>query len=165
MGADWTGGPAKWAAVAVLGAASVAGMTWSIAARQPRASGNSIPRQEIAQPRGDEARRPAPMAATPAEHLVDGDRGKDARGLSPEDVSRMEHEMESLGREFKLIEESHGKNVLNLVLVVGYLRKLLDNPRVLRYLTQHQPEIRAEFQKLVESRSLADGDQKKAASE
>lgn len=97
------------------------------------------------------------VAATPAEQLVDGDRGKDARGLSPEDVSRMEHEMESLGREFKLIEESHGKNVLNLVLVVGYLRKLLDNPRVLRYLAQHQPEIRAEFQKLVESRSLSDG--------
>lgn len=97
------------------------------------------------------------VAASPVEHLVDADRGKEVRGLSPEDVSRMEHEMESLGREFKLIEESHGKNVLNLVLVVGYLRKLMDNPRVLRYLAQHQPEIRVEFQKLAEMRSLMDG--------
>jgi len=35
---DWTSGPAKWAAVAVLGAASIAGMTWSVATRQPRAA-------------------------------------------------------------------------------------------------------------------------------
>jgi hypothetical protein len=73
--------------------------------------------------------------------------------------------MESLGREFKLIEDSHGKNVLNLVLVVGYLRKIMDNPRVLRYLAQQYPEIKTEFQKLVESRSLADGVQVKAAGE
>src|SRR5262245_16072228 len=67
---------------------------------------------------------------------------------------QMEHEMESLGKEFKLIEESHGKNVLNLVLVVAYLRKLLENPRVLKHLTHYHPEIAAEFQKLVEARNL-----------
>ena len=39
----------------------------------------------------------------------------------------MEWEMESLNQDFRLIEESHGRNVLNLVLVVGYLKKLLDN--------------------------------------
>lgn len=33
---DWAAGPAKWAAVIVLGAASMAGMAWSIFARQPR---------------------------------------------------------------------------------------------------------------------------------
>lgn|SRR5690606_33556132 len=32
---DWTTGPAKWAAVVVLGAASVTGIAWSILARQP----------------------------------------------------------------------------------------------------------------------------------
>src|SRR5262249_24304987 len=88
------------------------------------------------------------VATTPAEFQVDGDRGKEARGLSPEEVARMEHELESLGREFKPIEESHGKNVLHLVLVVGYLGKLQDNGRVQRYLGQHYPEIQAEFQKL-----------------
>jgi hypothetical protein len=102
------------------------------------------------------------VAATPEELLIDAGR-KDVRGLSPEDVSRMEHELESLGREFKLIEESHGKNVLNLVLVVGYLRKLLENPRVYRHLSHHHPEIAAEFQKLVEARNLGDGLATKAA--
>lgn len=98
------------------------------------------------------------VAATPDDLLNEGER-KDVRGMSPEDVSRMEHELESLGREFKLIEESHGKNVLNLVLVVGYLRKLSENPRIARHLVSRHPEINTEFQRLVETRNLGDGSQ------
>ena len=63
--------------------------------------------------------------------------------------------MESPGREFKFIDKSP-TNVLNLVIVVSYLRKLLDNARVVRFLSQTHPEILADFQKLVESRNLAD---------
>jgi len=94
------------------------------------------------------------VAATPAELMLDDERPKDLRGLSPADVARMEHEMESLGREYKLIEESHGKNVFNLVLVVGYLKKLLDNNRVVRFLSQNHPEVMAEFQKLIDTKQL-----------
>src|SRR5262249_13842421 len=97
------------------------------------------------------------VAATPAELMIDPDRGKEMRGLSEEDVARMEHEMASQGREFKIIEETYGKNVLKLVLVVTFLRKLLENARVSRYLSQHHPELLAEFQKLVEARNLMDG--------
>lgn len=97
------------------------------------------------------------VTATSAEGLLDGERGRDTRGLSPEDLSRVEHEMETLGKDFKLIEESHGKNTLDLVLVQGYLRKLLDNPRIMRHLSHHHPEILVEFQKLVEARNLVDG--------
>ncbi len=64
--------------------------------------------------------------------------------------------METLGREFKVIEESHGKNVLNLVIVNGYLKKLLDNARIVRFLSQNYPEILTEFQKLIEARNLQD---------
>lgn len=32
---DWTGGPAKWAAVVVLGVASIVGMCWSVWGRRP----------------------------------------------------------------------------------------------------------------------------------
>ena len=105
------------------------------------------------------------IAATPVDQFIETEKAKETRGLSPEDVSRMERETESLGREFKLIEESHGKNVLNLVLVVGYLRKMLDNARVVRHLSQHHPEILAEFQKLVESKNLNDGVQGKSIAE
>jgi hypothetical protein len=34
-------------------------------------------------------------------------------------MARMEHEMESICRDFKMIEDSHGENVLSLVIVVG----------------------------------------------
>lgn len=96
------------------------------------------------------------VAATPPEQLIEEERPKEVRGLSPEDVAKMEHEMATLGREFKLIEESHGKNVLNLVIVNGFLKKLLDNARVVRFLSQNHPEILAEFQKILEARNLQD---------
>ena len=47
--------------------------------------------------------------------------------------------------------------MLNLVVIVGYLRRLLDNVRVVRFLSQNHREILTEFQKLVETKSLADG--------
>lgn len=96
------------------------------------------------------------IAATPQDQLVESDNPKDIDGLSPTDIARMEREMESLGRDFKLIEKTHGKNVLNLVIVVGYLKKLLDNAPVVRYLAGTYPEILTEFQKTAESRSLTE---------
>ena len=98
------------------------------------------------------------LAATPQEQLLEPDKPKEVRGLSPEDMSRMEREMENLGQDLRSVENSHGRNVLNLVLVSGYLRKLLENARVVRYLSQHCGEILAEFQKIVESKTLGTGE-------
>ena len=96
------------------------------------------------------------VAATPLDQLIEDERPKDIRCLSPDEVARLEHEMATLAREFKVIEESHGKNVLNMVIVNGYIKKLLDNARVVRYLSQNHPEILTEFQKLLEVRNLQD---------
>jgi ParB-like chromosome segregation protein Spo0J len=96
------------------------------------------------------------VAATPAEQLIDQENPKNVDGLSAVEMARMEREMESLSKGFKQIEETHGSNVLNLVIVVGYLKKLLDNARVVRYLAQNYREILTEFQKIVESRGLED---------
>ena len=68
----------------------------------------------------------------------------------------MERELETLGKDFKIIEESHGKNTLNLVVVIGYLKRLLDNVRIVRFLSQNHHELLMEFQKIVESRMLVD---------
>lgn len=96
------------------------------------------------------------VAATHQEQLIEPERPKEFRGMTSDDIARMEREMVTLGREFKLIEESHGKNVFELTIVNGYLRKLLDSARVVRYLSQHHPEILSEFQKIVEARNLSD---------
>jgi hypothetical protein len=95
------------------------------------------------------------LVATPQEQLLEPEKPKEVRGLSPEDMSRMEREMENLGQDLRSVEDSHGRNVLNLVLVLGYLKKLLDNARVVRYLSQHCAEILAEFQKIVGTKGLA----------
>lgn len=94
------------------------------------------------------------IAATPEKDLIDTEKNKVVAGMKPEDIARMEREMELLGRDFLMIEESHGKNTLNLVLAVAYLRKLLDHAGVVKYLSQRHPDILTEFQKLADSPDL-----------
>ena len=53
---------------------------------------------------------------------------KAEEGSSPEEIDRMEREMENLSKEFRQVENTHGHNVLNLVTSVAYLRKLLAIP-------------------------------------
>ncbi len=94
------------------------------------------------------------IAATPQDQLIEAEHAKEVDGLLPADIARMEREMEAISGDFKQIEETHGKNVLNLVIAVGYLKKLLDNARIVRYLAGNFPELLAQFQKTAESRTL-----------
>ena len=94
------------------------------------------------------------LAATHPEMLVDPDKSKIVEGLTPEQVSKMEKEMEVLQRDLKAIEESYGNEVLNLVLARGYLTKLLNNARIVRYLSQHYADILNELQTVSEGSSL-----------
>ncbi len=96
------------------------------------------------------------VVGTPQEQMADPDRPKEIRGLTAEEISRMEHEMETLGKDFKVMEETHGRNTLNLVVVTGYLKSLMNNARVVRYLSQRHYEVMLEFQKIVEARVLSD---------
>ena len=54
----------------------------------------------------------------------------------------------------KIVEESHGDEVLNLVLARGYLAKLFGNASVVRYLAQHYADILRELQAVCEAASL-----------
>lgn len=94
------------------------------------------------------------LAATPPEMLVDPDRHKVSEGLTPEQMARMEKEMDIVQRTIKQIEETHGSSVLNLVLARGYLTKLFGNARVTKYLTQHYADIFRELQTVVDGASL-----------
>jgi ParB-like chromosome segregation protein Spo0J len=97
------------------------------------------------------------LAATPQEDLVDKDNPKEIPGLRPQDLARMEREMKVLERDFRRIEESHGKNTLNLVLAAGYIRKLLGNAAVLKFMTRKYGDVLREFEKLAEAADLGDG--------
>ena len=75
------------------------------------------------------------LAATPQEQLLEPDKPTEVRGLSPEDMSRMEREMENLNHDLRSVEDSHGRNMLNLVLVVGNIEEAVGKSRVVRYLS------------------------------
>jgi len=94
------------------------------------------------------------FAATPQEELVKPDGHKDLPGMRPEDLARMEREMRLLEKDFRRIEDSHGRNTLNLVLALGYVRKLLENAEVVKFLSRRHIDMLGEFQKLVQENEL-----------
>lgn len=95
------------------------------------------------------------LAATPKDQLVDPEKPKKIKGLDEDQMARMESEMESLQREYRLIEENYGKDVLNLTLTKGYLGSILGNAKVVRYLAQNHADILTQFQKIADISSLA----------
>ncbi|MCX2698618.1 plasmid partitioning protein RepB C-terminal domain-containing protein [Ochrobactrum chromiisoli] len=80
---------------------------------------------------------------------------KAAKGLTLEQISRMESETANLEKEFKIAEEDYGKDNIDLVIATGYVGRLLENVRVVRQLAQYYPEILAEFQRISENRKAA----------
>jgi hypothetical protein len=94
------------------------------------------------------------VAASPAQEVIEADRPKAKKQFSPADLARIEREMDVISREMRSLEEAHGRNVLNLVIVVSYLRKLLANAGVVKYLARKNAEYLSQFQKIVETTSL-----------
>ncbi len=84
---------------------------------------------------------------TPADQLVEPKTPK-ALGISHEEISRMEKEMESLERDYRAHQEQFGENSLHLNAVQRYVKRLLDNSKVKRFLTSGSPEILEEFQEV-----------------
>lgn len=94
------------------------------------------------------------LVATPATALVDGAGARKMMGVTLEQMSRMEREMANLQGQYRVVEQSYGEDVLNLVLARGYLAKLLENPKVTKYLKQEQPEVLEQFAAIVEATAL-----------
>jgi hypothetical protein len=92
---------------------------------------------------------------TPQDQLVDSAKPKQIEGLTNEQVALMEQESANLDREFRLLEQSYGNDNLDLVVATGYLHRLIENARVVRYLAQNYPELLAEFQKIADSNRSA----------
>jgi hypothetical protein len=95
------------------------------------------------------------LAATPDNQLVPDGKPKAPKALTREQVQLMERETAQLDREIKIAEQSYGPDHLRIVLARAYLTKLIGNARVTRWLQQHQPEMLAEFRKLVEDQTAA----------
>jgi hypothetical protein len=93
------------------------------------------------------------LAGTPQAQLVTPQTPKRLKGMTAEAISRMERELSRLQEAISSIQDSYGQDHLHLTVVKGYLRKLITNDRVARYLEQYQPELFIEFQKIAEMTS------------
>jgi len=86
------------------------------------------------------------MLATPMDQMVAPQEPKKKVGMTAEELARMEREMEALEKDFKGIEASYTENMMSLTLARGYIKRLLENSRVLRHLRDHHGELLAEFE-------------------
>jgi RepB plasmid partitioning protein/ParB-like nuclease family protein len=95
------------------------------------------------------------LAATPQAELVEPSKPRRIKGLTEKQMLLMQRESAKLDRQFKLIEQTYGNDHLDLVLVNGYVAKLIANARIVKFLTQHYAEILTEFQRIVDVKSAA----------
>ena len=94
------------------------------------------------------------LAATPPDQLVDAAARRTPKGASPEQIARMEREMANLQRGIKGVEATYGSDHLHLILAVGYVRSLLGNGAIARYLDRHHLAIREEFGRICEATAM-----------
>lgn len=90
------------------------------------------------------------LAATPPDQLV----AESKTGAKPDQMVKLEIEMRAVERDFVVLDESYSRDTLNLQLARGYLKTLLGNARVAKYLGQKHGELLTEFQKVVAATSL-----------
>jgi len=94
------------------------------------------------------------VLGTPKDQLAQPEKPKVKKGLSAEEIGRMEQEMEPLEHDLKAVEESYGENMLNLTLARGYVKKLIDNVKVVRFLNGNYRDILSEFEALAAAGAL-----------
>lgn len=86
------------------------------------------------------------VLATSRDQMVSPQEEKKKAGLTAEELARMEREMESLEQDFKSIESNYTENIMSLTLARGYIKKLLDNGKIVRFLRTHHADILTEFE-------------------
>ena len=94
------------------------------------------------------------LVGTAPEQLVKPEQPKKVKGLSAEEIARMEKEMESLERDFRLFQDQFGQNTLHLGAAQRYVRRLLDNAKIKKFLQQRQPELLEELLELAALEAL-----------
>lgn len=85
---------------------------------------------------------------TPKDQLINPEEPKKKKGLSREEIAKLEEEMETIEREVKAVDQAYGENMLNLTLARGYIKRLLENAKIVRFLNGNYPDILAEFESI-----------------
>lgn len=94
------------------------------------------------------------LVGTPLSELKNPKASKAKSGMSAEDIASMEQEMEALSHDFKKVESSYGENMLSLTLIAGYIRRILQNQKIVRHIKNKYPDFLPEFEALTATESL-----------
>ena len=94
------------------------------------------------------------ILATPKDQLNRSEKPRKRKGVSPENLALLKQEMETVHRDLKAVETDYGQNVLNLTVARGYIRRLLDNALVTKFLSTHYADIYQEFTAIAAAESL-----------
>lgn len=89
---------------------------------------------------------------TPKDQLADPKKPK-TKSIAPEELAKIEAEMESLEQDFKAVSEAYAENMLNLTVIRGYLKRLLENAKVARFLSKHS-DLFPEFERIAMAESI-----------
>jgi hypothetical protein len=57
-------------------------------------------------------------------------------------------------KDFRMLDETYNEHVMALTIARGYIRALLENGRIVRFLAQNFSEFLTEFQRIVELNAL-----------
>lgn len=91
------------------------------------------------------------LATTKPDDLVEPAKAKPSIGVSPEDIARMEREMENVQRDYRRIEDDYGDTMLTLVVAKGFLGKLLANDEISVHLDKHHGDLMMGLRKVIET--------------
>ncbi|MGA2281134.1 MAG: plasmid partitioning protein RepB C-terminal domain-containing protein [Verrucomicrobiota bacterium] len=94
------------------------------------------------------------VLGTSKDQMVNPDVPKKKKGLSAEDIARMESEMESLERDLKTVTDNYTENMFTLQTAQTYIKNLLKNAKVVRYLNANHAEIYSEFETIAATESV-----------
>jgi hypothetical protein len=96
----------------------------------------------------------AMVLGTAKHQLVNPDEPKKKAGMSADDIARMESEMESLERGLKAVTDNYRENMFTLQTAHTYIKSLLKNAKVIRYLNANHAEIYAEFETMATAETV-----------
>jgi ParB-like chromosome segregation protein Spo0J len=94
------------------------------------------------------------VLGTVKDQMVKPDEPKKKKGMSAEDIARMESEMESLERDLKAVTDNYMENMFTLQTAQTYIKNLLKNAKIVRYLNANHAEIYSEFETIAAAETV-----------
>ena len=96
----------------------------------------------------------AMLQATPQDQLTEESRSKTQKAGPSEALQRLQRELAAVQSDTKLLEESYGPANLQLVIIKTYIKSLLENARVVRWLAKFHREYLQQLQLIADIKEL-----------